>query len=551
MSMNKSNHCVIFNANQEVKRRTSGAYRFANQMESMGWTVTVVDWACDWPEDKLLHYLDAIVGSKTLMFAFSYTWMKSFWVKAAIEKLKQRFPGRKYLAGGQQHYQEDVGFDVMMYGYSEIALPKTIDWMFNSSAASPKHKLHYSGILIDCISDYPAVSLSNYGINYRDDDFLLPHEMLTIEVSRGCKFKCKFCNFPFLGVREETHTSYDLLRAELIDNYERWGTVNYLLADETLNDRESKLDMIGDVVQSLPFEVNFSGFVRLDLTVARPSHVEKLARARVWGQYYGIETFNQEAGKSIGKSMSGERLKQGLLDMREYFMRELGVYRGTVSMIAGLPKETPQGWADAEQWLKDNWTDNNWQWYPLEISLNTSTSTSSVFAKEWPALGFRRVTDPSRVQAYQERYVSAEHRGLQHKTEDVHIGSLQWEHDHATIEQATEFCEHWQNENDELKHMKLGSFSILHHVPAFKNDIPGLLAVNNADPLHKDAWGPKGQWETIIKPYINSKMNSIQKLDELLKSNVSPGFLNQGRKLYLDKVYANRNSKNSYFDVTV
>ena len=64
-------HCVVFNSNLEVKRRTSGAYRFANQMESLGWTATVVEWTCDWPEDQLLAYLDAIVGDQTLLLAES------------------------------------------------------------------------------------------------------------------------------------------------------------------------------------------------------------------------------------------------------------------------------------------------------------------------------------------------------------------------------------------------------------------------------------------------------------------------------------------------
>ncbi len=541
-------HCVVFNANQEVKRRTSGAYRFANQMESLGWTVTVIDWACDWPEDRLVHYLDLIVGTNTLMFAFSYTWMKPFWVRGAIETLRKRYPGRKYLAGGQQHYQDDVGFDVMMYGYSELALPATVAWMFDG-AEPPHHRLHQSGILVDCIVDYPAMDLKNYAINYRDDDFLLPHEMLTIEVSRGCKFACKFCNFPFLGVRQETHTSYQLLRAELMDNYERWGTTNYLLADETLNDRESKLDMIGDVVESLPFEINFSGFVRLDLTVARPQQIEKLARARIWGQYYGIETFTQSAGKSIGKSMPGDRMKKGLTDMRDYFMKHLGVYRGTASMIAGLPNETPQQWQESEQWLKDNWSDQNWQWYPLEISLNTTTSNASVFARDWAANGFRQVTDPARLQAYSDRYEKPGNRNVRPKAEDVHLGNLHWEHDHASIEQATTFCEGWWKELQENKTMKLGSFSILHYVPTFKDDKQGLLAMTSVDPLHKDAWGPQGQWETIIHPYVISKMASVQKLDIILKSGSGQGFLDQGRMLYLNNVYENRNSRNSYFAV--
>ena len=85
--MNTKKHCIVFNSNQEIKRRTSGAYRFANQLESMGWRVTVVDWAADWPEEHLKEYLDAIVGTETVLFAFSYTWMKYWWVGGVVQIL--------------------------------------------------------------------------------------------------------------------------------------------------------------------------------------------------------------------------------------------------------------------------------------------------------------------------------------------------------------------------------------------------------------------------------------------------------------------------------
>ena len=107
-------HCVIFNSNQEIKRRTSGAYRFANQLESMGWRATVVDWAADWPEADLRRYLDAIVGEDTVLFAISYTWMKPWWAKQFVEQLKEAYPGRKYIAGGQQFFQLDLGMDAML-----------------------------------------------------------------------------------------------------------------------------------------------------------------------------------------------------------------------------------------------------------------------------------------------------------------------------------------------------------------------------------------------------------------------------------------------------
>ena len=85
----------------------------------------------------------------------------------------------------------------------------------------------------------------------------------------------------------------------------------------------------------------------------------------------------------------------------------------------------------------------------------------------------------------------------------------------------------------------------------FENNIQGLLDMSNTDPRHKNIWGFQGQWETIMKPYINSKMNSIQKLDTLLKTDVGPAFLEQGRELFFKEVYNKREIKNTYFGVAV
>ena len=236
--MYNARHCVVFNANQEIKRRTSGAYRFANQLEGLGWRVTVIDWVDDWPEHKLVEYLDAVVADDTLMFAWSYTWMKPWWAGHAIKQVKARYPGRKHIAGGQQFFQHHLELDAMLYGYAEVAVPLVLDWLFDGGP-KPKGKDILGGLFVDCNTDYKAMNLGDYGIDYRDDDYIQDHELLTVELSRGCKFQCKYCNYAFLGIKEDTSTEAELLRAELIDNYERFGTTNYILADDTLNDLQT------------------------------------------------------------------------------------------------------------------------------------------------------------------------------------------------------------------------------------------------------------------------------------------------------------------------
>ena len=53
----------------------------------------------------------------------------------------------------------------------------------------------------------------------------------------------------------------NLIREELIRNYNEWGTTDYYVADETINDSEEKIDMLLDAVSNLPFKPTFGGFL--------------------------------------------------------------------------------------------------------------------------------------------------------------------------------------------------------------------------------------------------------------------------------------------------
>ena len=532
---NNLRHCVVFNANQETKRRTSGAYRFANQIEGLGWRVTVVDWVPDWPEHKLWQYLDAVVGTDTVMFAFSYTWMKHWWVEEGVRKLKKRYPGRKYLAGGQQFFQYDMGFDVMCYGYAEKAIPEVLAWLFDGGP-KPKGKDMLGGLLIDCNSDYTAMNLGDYGIDYRDDDFIQPHEMLTVELSRGCKFQCKYCNYAFLGVKEDTSTAGQLLYDELIDNYERFGVTNYILVDDTLNDRESKLEMLGDVVQSLPFEPNFACFIRMDLTVAKPQQLKLLSRARVWAHFYGVETFCDAAGKEVAKGMPSKRIKQGLLDMREHMMGELGLYRGSCGMIAGLPHETPDSWQRSEDWLEENWGDQQWDWWPLEISTDTSTATTSIFSKEWKKHGYRQIQDPTKIKRVQDIYTRSAD-GVQHKFDD---SSLYWEADWADIEQATNFVQNWRLGYAYHKAL-IGSFNIIHWKPFIQDNTELLKFRTPEGGTYNDEI-----WQNVLGPYIDAKLKSVEPVTEIAKK-AGPHFINIRRNEYFETFCNQRRRRSDFF----
>ena len=502
-----SPHTIIFNDNTELKRRTSGAYKIANLMQELGWKTTVVEWISAWKKYELDEYLDTVITENTKLFMISYTWMKHDWFYVFVNRLCKKYPGIKVMLGGQQFIQHGYKqVDIALYGYAELALPDTIDWLFNNGK-EPKGVVRPDDLdgmaLLDCNKHYPAMGMGDYSITYQPDDHIQPFEQLTVELSRGCRFQCKYCNYAFLGVKQDTSTSQELLRNELMQNWERWGTTNYIIADDTFNDRDSKLEMLAEVVESLPFEPNFACFIRIDLTVSKPHQLELLSRARVWGHFYGVETLHHQAGKAVGKGMHPDKIKQGLLDMREHMMKTVGLYRGTLGLIAGLPHEPVSSWHETNQWLLDNWSDNSWEWWPLEISAEENINTVSEFTHNWQQHGYKEITDPARLENIRKMF--SRQLGVQHKLDGK---SLYWYADWATFEEATEFCHAWRTSDWFKQNHLMPNFHIMNFLDIRNKD--NILKLTTYNQLYYLFEGP--QYEKFIRPYIKAKIKDARRI---------------------------------------
>jgi len=430
-------HIVLFNASQ-FQRRSSGAYRTANILRDMGFEVEVIDFVEQWDIQKLKEYVSKIVTPDTVAFAFSYTWMLQDIIGEYVQWLKKTFPGRKYFAGGQQPFQKYEGFDLVCTGFFEHAADPIIDYLFNNGPP-PKHTMIHNGMtmLVNADTDYPAHSIRDLTVTYNHSDHIQPFEALTIELSRGCRFKCKYCSYAFLGFKKSVFRDPENVREELINNYNLYGVKNYIIADSTVNDDDDKLRMIADVVESLPFKPNFSAFVRVDLVVVRPYQKELLKRARIWAHFYGVETFHPVAAKAIGKGMSPSKIKRCLINMRKYFLDHLGLYRGSIGLIAGLPGEDEKSWHKTQKWMKKNWRTETWHWWPLDITNDSSNdNTNSLFSDDPAKYGYSKISDQSTIDALKNEY--EQFGKLAHHRLDDHY--FFWQNDQTNFYEASMWC---------------------------------------------------------------------------------------------------------------
>lgn len=241
--------------------------------------------------------------------------------------------------------------------------------------------------------------MRDLSIDFTENDYINENETLTLECSRGCIFRCKFCSYPILGVRDDHTVDAEIFSDNLKRNYDKWGITKYNIADETFNDYPEKIKKYADVVEKLPFDVSFGGYIRADLmTNKNRDDLEHLARMRFNSHFYGIESFNYESAKSIGKGGDPEYIKDKLLEVDEYMRAQTGFYRGLISLIAGLPHETMDTLDETVRWINKYWRNNAVAMYPLMITNPNKMheNSHSVFSNNYEHYGYESV-DPNDI----------------------------------------------------------------------------------------------------------------------------------------------------------
>ena len=403
-------HALLFNlgARYRVEGRTPGCYRIATEMRSEGWDIEVIDFFYFWTLDELKTLAQSRINSDTKFIGFSQIFTE--WPDHAeqfCEWLKATYPNLVIIFGSSVYQDlKSKYIDYYVKGYAENSVKALLKYLF-SNGPRPVILINDGNRVINSELSYMAAPYKDPAIIYEDRDYIQPTEWLGIEFSRGCKFACKFCDFPILGVKGDYTRDVSSTENQLRDAYERFGTTRYVVTDETFNDSTKKITKFANVVQSLPFTPLFTGFIRPDLLVSRQADREELLRMNFLGHFYGVESFYPKTAKVIGKGMDPVRLKQGLIDVKKYFKSNgTGHYRSTLSLIAGLPYETVDSLQETEKWIVDNWTGEHVLYFPLEIHEETEINNNSHLALNYGDYNYRKMTTSVELYEKEEWYSS-------------------------------------------------------------------------------------------------------------------------------------------------
>lgn len=351
--------------------RGHGAHQLASTLRARGYSCLVLDFASALTFQSWQKICAKAIGSDTVLVGVSTTWLPyrvdgtSFtsYDKSDIDVVRapsfvtdistgnadrwfdlvrQINPKIKIVAGGPKiDFYTDVPFDHFFAGFSETQL---IDFIEDEKRLWPRIINH----------DTSAQSLSwdfrTSSVQYLPIDQLEPQETLTLELTRGCRFKCAFCSFPLIGRKDFASTAKcaDILYQELNDNYQQWGITNYHIGDDTFNDTTDKLRLLHSVTERLPFKINFTAYTRIDVIANNLEQIELLQDIGLVSTWMGIDSLHPQASKTIGKGMSADKIMSALEKAKGVWCNDVYI---KVGYIAGLPHEDSKHIHDVVEWF--------------------------------------------------------------------------------------------------------------------------------------------------------------------------------------------------------
>lgn len=351
-------NCVLFYGNHMLPMsKYAGTFRIATELRNAGYSVQCIDiTAYETRWEEFLETIKLLVGKDTLWVGISTTFLhhifrypyfrstNSFEKKSKtipnidrgllsfIKTVKDINPNVKFIAGGARRFMlEKYGFKIFTKN-NDTEIIEFTDYCAKKSKQIP---VKFLGSLIEGSEFQQFTTSQNI---YTKSDIVDPLDSLPTEVSRGCIFKCKFCSFPLNGKKKGEWVKHsNILYEEFIKNYELHGVTDYIFSDDTYNDSEEKVKRLYDEVYSkLPFKLNFTTYIRLDLMMKFPSTVKYLQESGLKSAVFGIETINHSSGKSIGKGLDPIEQFQYIEEIKKNEFKDILTYSG---FILGLPKD--------------------------------------------------------------------------------------------------------------------------------------------------------------------------------------------------------------------
>lgn len=386
---------LIFTDSAFLTRR-AGAYRIASSLRLHGVEVEVIDYLSLWNIDQLIEILKKI-KIEWVGFSLSYlnyhkpnpntiTDLDTENETKLIEFLKLKNIPIAIGGANADTIKNFVNDFWIFIGYSDLSITKFHDHITKKSPLEwtiiNKNKVIYSD---EKYNNF----LLNFKTTFIKSDFILNDEMIPIEISRGCIFKCKFCEFAYLGKVPGTYIrDKESIKQDIENSYYNFNTKSFLFVDDTFNDSIEKMEMIKEIRQESRIPFSFWSYGRLDLMSRFPKMIDLIPEIGWDAITFGIETMNKKSGSSVGKGADPEKLQNTLKNLKKRFKN----VHVQCNLIIGLPHSTKKDIWETVNWFLENNAADYLRVVDLDIRDPSNLRHSSEFSKQPEKFGYQIIS---------------------------------------------------------------------------------------------------------------------------------------------------------------
>lgn len=232
------------------------------------------------------------------------------------------------------------GVDYLVLGEGEIAFSNLLDGLENNTGVRD-----IKGVVLcendgvvnngpsDMIEDLDKLPLpARELVPYEKYSSLLAKRMpiTTMFTSRGCPFKCSFCNRPHLGKKFRAHSAERVI--EEFENCLSLGIHEFLIYDDTFTVNKRRVKDVCRVAIEKKLDIGFDIRARVDTIDEEMLILLKKAGCR--GIHYGIEAGTEKILKVLNKGISLDKAKEVFDLTKKHKMQTLAYF------MIGAPTET-------------------------------------------------------------------------------------------------------------------------------------------------------------------------------------------------------------------
>lgn len=411
------NHGIIFTGmdSESTLSRAAGSYRLRTWLSKHDYKIEIIDYFNQFSKREIKKLCKKYIGKETLFVGISATFFYGTdYINFLFSHIKKNYPNVKTVIGGTE--SELVGLnskkvDKFFWGYAEDAFLHYLDFLSGKRSDDLNWVPYKDSVAINAEQGFQNDS-SDLTVEWLPED-LLNTNNLPIEISRGCIFRCRFCQYPLLGKKKNDYIRHESnLADELRRNYETYGITNYSFSDDTFNDNIVKLEQVANAIVQSGVNITYSCFLRADLLASYPDMIPILGDTGLVAAQFGLESFNETAKKVVGKGMDTQKQLAAIKKLKDY--KPTWTFTG---MIIGLPGESIENILESQKWFieQKNTYFNDWGWYPLGIKKNAMTRKSE-FDINYEKWGYTILDDSYHCTDWKNEFMSSEEaRKLSHK----------------------------------------------------------------------------------------------------------------------------------------